>query len=249
MSEDFRASINAARPIREKLQTWYSSLPESLRIRTQPAKDQPDPGRKAGTGVLHFAYLTLELFVYRAILRPLARSPPPPPIIADDKTADSTMWLLEDLGLGFDGYGLDQLPSAVDVSEFGEAAEATLNAAEKCAGIIVNFVGALKHFDFDMFWYPWTRICFATMSNFIFLLLVQAPTEQHAARTKHLLDIWSRNLGRQYRSHECLVALGLVRLRTLLTGDEGGGLERNFRVPTHVANVLNMDVDGSFHVE
>jgi hypothetical protein len=154
MSEDFRASINAARPIRQELQAWYSSLPDCLRIRTQSERrnsHESDVRRREGAGVLHFTYLTLELFVYRAILRPLARSPPPPPIIADDKTSESTMWLLEDLG--FDGHGLDQLP-AVDVSEFGDAAEATLNAAEKCAGIIVNFVGALELRDFDMFWYP-----------------------------------------------------------------------------------------------
>lgn len=70
------------------------------------------------------------------------------------------MWLLEDLG--YDGHGLDQLP-AVDVSEFGEAAEATLNAAEKCAGIIVNFVGALAPKDFDTFWYP----CECYLLNFL----------------------------------------------------------------------------------
>ncbi|OKL61816.1 hypothetical protein UA08_03028 [Talaromyces atroroseus] len=236
-SEDFQASINAARPIRQKLQAWYSSLPDFLRIKTP---HQPELCCREGAGVLHFAYLTLELFVYRAILRPLARSPPPPPIIADDKSSESTMWLLEDLG--FDGYGLDQLP-AVDVSEFGEAAEATLNAAEKCAGIIVNFVGALEPRDFDMFWYPWTRICFATMTNFICLLLVQALTEQHASRTKHLLEIWTQNLSRQYRNHENLMALGLVRLHSLVTG----GLGSNFIVPPQVAKVLDADIDCEDH--
>jgi hypothetical protein len=77
------------------------------------------------------------------------------------------------------------------------------------------------------------------MTNFICLLLVQAPTEQHASRTKHLLEIWSQNLGRQYRNHENLMALGLVRLRSLVIG----GLSHNFIVPPQVANVLNADVD------
>ena len=35
MCEDFRISINAARPIREELQAWYASLPESLRKNTK----------------------------------------------------------------------------------------------------------------------------------------------------------------------------------------------------------------------
>lgn len=150
MSEDFWASINAARPIREELQAWYMSLPKSLRIKTREESTHFKIERGAVSS-LHFAYLTLELFVYRAILRPLARSPPPPPIIADDNDSQAMVWLLEDLGC--DGHGLDQLP-AVDVSKFGDAAEATLNAAEKCAGIIVNFIGALEPKDFDAFWYP-----------------------------------------------------------------------------------------------
>jgi hypothetical protein len=247
MCEDFRISINAARPIREELQAWYASLPESLRIKQKHENNHQNTPRIEGVSSLHFAYLILELFVYRAILRPLARSPPPPPI-ADDKDPQDIAWLLEDLG--YDGQGLDQLP-VVDFSELGDAAEATLNAAEKCAGIIVNFVGALTPVDFDTFWYPCeslmitymrqlltstgTRISFATVSNFILLLLIQAPTSQHASRTKHLLDIWLQNLSRQYKNHENLMSLGLVRLRTLMAD----GLARNFIVSPHLAEVLN----------
>lgn len=64
-----------------------------------------------------------------------------------------TPWLLDDLTL--ENFELDQLPS-VDFAEFGEAAEVTLNAAEKCAGIIVNFVATLVAQDFDVLWYPCT---------------------------------------------------------------------------------------------
>ncbi|KUL83677.1 hypothetical protein ZTR_07504 [Talaromyces verruculosus] len=231
MCEDFRISINAARPIREELQAWYTSLPESLRIKQKRENNYQNTPAIEGVSSLHFAYLILELFVYRAILRPLARSPPPPPI-ADDRDPQDIAWLLEDLG--YDGQGLDQLP-VVDFSELGDAAEATLNAAEKCAGIIVNFVGALTPVDFDTFWYPWTRISFATVSNFILLLLIQAPTSQHASLTKHLLDIWLQNLSRQYKNHENLMSLGLVRLRTLMAD----GLVRNFIVSPHLAEVLN----------
>ncbi|RAO65189.1 uncharacterized protein BHQ10_001201 [Talaromyces amestolkiae] len=211
MCEDFRISINAARPIREELQAWYASLPESLRIKQKHENNYQAP-------------------------RIEARSPPPPPI-ADDKYPQDISWLLEDLG--YDGQGLDQLP-VVDFSELGDAAEATLNAAEKCAGIIVNFVGALTPVDFDTFWYPWTRISFATVSNFILLLLIQAPTLQHASRTKHLLDIWLQNLSRQYKNHENLMSLGLVRLRTLMAD----GLARNFIVSPHLAEVLNTGTTG-----
>lgn len=38
--------------------------------------------------------------------------------------------------------------------QLGEAEEATLKAAEKCAAIIVNFVGALVPHEFGSFWHP-----------------------------------------------------------------------------------------------
>jgi hypothetical protein len=109
-------------------------------------------GRVEGAADLHISYLVLEMFLYRAILRPLARSPPPPPISDDeDPPAMSPPWFLEDLT--FDGHGFDQLP-ALNFSELGEAAEATLNAAEKCTAIIANFVGTLLPRDFGSFWHP-----------------------------------------------------------------------------------------------
>jgi hypothetical protein len=92
------------------------------------------------------------MFLYRAILRPLARSPPPPPISDDtDPTPLGSFWLVEDLT--FDRHGFDQLP-AMNSMQLGEAEEATLKAAEKCAAIIVNFVGALVPYEFGSFWHP-----------------------------------------------------------------------------------------------
>lgn len=161
LSNNFRSSIDAARPIREGLQSWYSELPEDLRLRPR-AGGQLFAGRHQGVAVLHFSYLTLELLLYRAILRPLARSPPPPPISPEDTSSapiatvsrpglSPAFWLLDDFTL--DSLEFDQLPE-VDFPMFGEAAEATINAAEKCAGIIVNFVATLVAQDFDVLWYP-----------------------------------------------------------------------------------------------
>lgn len=162
LSNNFRSSIDAARPIREGLQAWYSGLPDDLRFKPR-ADGQFSSGRRQGVAVLHFSYLTLELLLYRAILRPLARSPPPPPISPEDTSTTSPRvaasppvpspapWLLDDLVL--DSLELDQLPE-VNFPMFREAAEATLNAAEKCAGIIVNFVATLAAQDFDVLWYP-----------------------------------------------------------------------------------------------
>jgi hypothetical protein len=217
-------------------------------------------GRVEGTADLQLSYLVLEMFLYRAILRPLANSPQPPPISEDKEPPPmSSPWFLEDLT--FDGHGFDQLPAS-NFLELGEAAEATLNAAEKCAAIIVNFVGTLLPRDLGSFWHPCTflllpvtppsfpvpergreakstylagtRISFAAISNFVTLLLVQSPTAQHAWRSKYMLDIWSRTLRSQHRSHEGLMNLGLVRVNML----QMGGLEKNFVLQPHVTDVL-----------
>ncbi|KAG9252292.1 fungal-specific transcription factor domain-containing protein [Emericellopsis atlantica] len=222
LAEDFRASVDAARPIRESLQAWYYSLPEELRLRSR-AEGQSYRDHRQGVAVLHFSYLMLELFLYRAILRPLARSPPPPPVTNEEDESDSqsdpffahglsSTWLLDDLT--FESLEFDQLPDA-GFAEFGEAAEVALNAAERCAAILVNFVASLVPQDFDVHWYPWTRICFATITSFITLLFVQAPTSAHAARSRELLKRWSLHLRSQHKTNEGLMTLGLLRLHSL----------------------------------
>ncbi|CDM31751.1 Zn(2)-C6 fungal-type DNA-binding domain [Penicillium roqueforti FM164] len=233
VSDDFRASIDAARPIRAQLQQWYLSLPDTLRLKRGSVSNShiaSDPIE--GASDLHFSYLVLEMFLYRAILRPLAQSPPPPPISDDtDPTPMGAFWLVEDLT--FDTHGFDQLP-AMNSMQLGEAEEATLKAAEKCAAIIVNFVGALAPHEFGSFWHPWNRICFAAVSNFVTLLLVQAPTRQHALRSRDLLELWSHTLRCQHWSHEGLMKLGLVRLNQM----QIEGLENIFNLPAHVSEIL-----------
>ncbi|KGO48660.1 Transcription factor, fungi [Penicillium expansum] len=219
LSDDFRSSIDAARPIRAQLQQCH--LPSN---------------RVEGAGDLHFSYLVLEMFLYRAILRPLARSPPPPPISDDnDPTPMGSLWPVEDLTS--DRHVFDQLP-AMNSMQLGEAEEATLKAAEKCAAIILNFVGALVPHEFGSFWHPFylpgNRTCFAAVSNFVTLLLVQAPTRQHALRSRDLLDLWSHTLRCQHRSHEGLMQLGLVRLNQM----QIEGLDNIFNLPAHVSEIL-----------
>ncbi|KAH8660289.1 fungal-specific transcription factor domain-containing protein [Xylariales sp. PMI_506] len=244
LSNNFRGSIDAARPIRESLQAWYSGLPEELRFK--PHSAGPFLSRRPkGTAVLHFSYLTLELLLYRAILRPLAKSPPPAPIspenasayidqpipLAPFATLSPTSWFLDQVASG--NLELDQLPVA-DSPMLAKASEATLNAAEKCASIIVAFVATLGAQDFDIMWYSWSSVCFATITNFIVLLFVQAPTVAHAARSKELLDRWSMHMQYQHKSHESLMRLGLVRLYSLQVED----LDRVFMLSSSALEVL-----------
>ncbi|KAF9888663.1 hypothetical protein FE257_008421 [Aspergillus nanangensis] len=213
--EDFRASIDAARTIRLDLQAWYSSLPEPVRLRNFSDVN--------GAAVLHLSYLTLEVLLYRAILRPLGRASPPPPIAGDMEPSTTEFpWFFENLDVDH----LTQLP-ALETVELDEAAETTINAAEK-----------LTSSDFDSFWHSWTRTCFSLISNFIVLLLVQAPTASHAIRSKQLLDTWTHHLRCQLKNHEGVMTLAIVRLSSLQTG----GLGRQFHLPSHVIEQLDVGI-------
>ena len=70
------------------------------------------------------------------------------------------------------------------------------------------------------------------MSNFVTLLLVQAPNKVRAAKAKSLRQLWLRSLQRQYKQDCSLFTLGLVRLSTWPLQDLG----QYFNLPLHVSN-------------
>ena len=81
---------------------------------------------------------------------------------------------------------------------------------------------------------PGTRTGFATISNFFMLLLVQAPTKDHALRAKQLVEMWRQAL-RGQRGGCQLTTLALLRL----DGFYWAGLERSFTLPRHVKEALH----------
>lgn len=76
LSRDFAASLQVARPLLQRLKHWHTQLPRYLKLdsRIQPA------GRKQGIHIcsgayLKLAFLSVEVLVYRALLRPLGGTP------------------------------------------------------------------------------------------------------------------------------------------------------------------------------
>lgn len=144
-----------------RLQTWYSSLPESFRIKnaTDAQGGNPRSSRRNGVAVLQFCYLMAQILLYRALLRTITPSPPVAIIAGDDDEEDTgehdylssidlTSW--QDFLLN--SHDLGQLPPTSS-AESGEAIDAILNTAEKCGAIMTHFVRGIAHEDFDALWY------------------------------------------------------------------------------------------------
>lgn len=102
---------------------------------------------------IHFAYLLLVVYVYRAMLRPMARSSSPPMIFDLEELSGTSPLPVDDPTFDFmDIPGIESLPDIEILDESGTS-ELTLHAAEKCATILVNFTRRLTPSDFTGFWY------------------------------------------------------------------------------------------------
>ncbi|KAJ5989743.1 hypothetical protein N7522_009950 [Penicillium canescens] len=230
LNANFSTSAELGRGLLEKLNAWYSSLPETFRL---PNWSKSVNGLAPYPTSIHFAYLLLVVYVYRAMLRPMARSSSPPLIFdLEDMSATSPLPVNESMLDFMDLPEIESLPEIAISDEFGTG-EATLHAAEKCASILVNFTRRLTSSDFTGFWYSWSRIGFATISNYLMLLLVQAPNGAHATRAKHLVDSWLHVLRCQSQSFP-LIKLGLARLDAL----HWAGLSNTFVLPLHVQEAI-----------
>lgn len=288
----------------ERLNAWYSSLPESFRL---PNWSKSVSGLAPYPTSIHFAYMVLVLFVYRALLRPMARSSSPPLIFDLEEMptnpdpnagANPELDASADVNGGpainegedpplldcFDMPEIESFP-AVDLTDHGTG-ETILNAAERCASIMVSFTRRLTSSDFVGFWYSCkfllplcllklfsaeynsspvrlkrypnpsfkssppsfqhqepkqrklienvgSRISFATVSNFLLLLLIQAPNADRALKGKQLVESWLRVLRCQSQSFP-MMKLGLTRLDAV----HWVGLEQTFVLPGHVAEVI-----------
>ncbi|KAJ5751212.1 hypothetical protein N7533_008240 [Penicillium manginii] len=238
LNANFDASADLGRDLLEKLNTWYSTLPETFRL---PNWSKSVHGQAPYPTSIHFAYLLLAVYVYRAMLRPMARSSDPPMIFDLEEMAATSPLPVDDPTLDFaDASGIESFPE-LSMSDVSGTSEITLHAAEKCATILVNFTRRLTPSDFTGFWYSWSRIGFATVSNFLMLLLVQAPNASHAARGKYLVESWLQVLRCQSQSFPH-VKLGLARLDAM----HWAGLEDTFVLPPHVQEATaNLEEDRS----
>ncbi|KAM0721592.1 hypothetical protein Q7P37_002517 [Cladosporium fusiforme] len=197
LSTDLTASVQAARLLLERLNHWRSSFTEQ-KVRTD---DDSAAGSTKHHSSILFGHCILIVYVYRALLRPMVESTIPPHIIDLEEP-------IIDNSLAFDDFSWDA-PDLESIMPFpvldstadsqAEIVEDITRAANECAMGMVNLVRRFSLGDFSSFWYSWARIGFAMTSNFITLLLVQAPNAQYASKAKQLLDVWGQMLKDQSR--------------------------------------------------
>ncbi|KAJ5156636.1 hypothetical protein N7492_009439 [Penicillium capsulatum] len=236
LSSNFDASLATARELLQKLKEWYSLLPSSLRLHNRLFTTIDRNGPQSNC--LHFAYILLEVFIFRALLRPMVRSAAPPRLFEETESPTPFPNMVDDyITQIIEAEEVEPIP-AIDMSDEHGAGSAVLKAAENCAATMLRLVMRMACSDLAGFWYSWSRVGFAAVSSFLMLLLVQAPSQEHALRARRLVYMWRQALRGQ--SQGCaLMNLALVRL----DGPHWTGLAQNFFLPKHVKEALESAID------
>ncbi|KAL4876836.1 hypothetical protein BJY04DRAFT_231288 [Aspergillus karnatakaensis] len=232
LSSNFPDSLQTSRNLLRKLQEWLSLIPH-------PSSQEGSTANPNLSTGLHFSYLLLEIFIFRALLRPMVPSAPPPRLIDEsetipffpDLTVDDYLAQIIDVDSLTTSLPSEEVP-AVSLANQDKSMPIVLNAAENCAASMLRLVSRMEAREISSFWYSWSRVGFATVSNFLLLLLVQAPSREHAERAKKLVYMWQQALQSQSRGWDML-DLGLVRLNAHL----GIGLGSAFYLPGYIKEV------------
>ncbi|KAJ5601224.1 hypothetical protein N7510_010758 [Penicillium lagena] len=158
LNANFSASAELGQMLLEKMNVWYSSLPDTFRL---PNWSKSVHGLAPYPTSIHFAYLLLVVFVYRAMLRPMARSSSPPLIFDLEDMSTTSPLVAEESILDFTSAPeIESLPEVTLSNDYGTG-ETTLHGAEKCAAVLVNFTRRLTSSDFSAFWVThWIRDSF-----------------------------------------------------------------------------------------
>jgi hypothetical protein len=105
---------------------------------------------------VHFAYLLLETFIFRSLLRPMVRSAPPPRLIDEteplpifpDLNVDDYIAQIIDV----DNFVSEEEP-AININEEDKSVPIILNAAENCAASMLRLVSRMEAREMSTFWY------------------------------------------------------------------------------------------------
>lgn len=204
LQNDFSSSLQAAKPLRQSLQAWYQDLPADLQMNKRNGSGESLQQDLGSIAAFHLAYLSLELLLYRAILRPLGRH----------RKSEGSDIAGATLSVGSATPSVTQPWLDQNLGDLKEAMSVTYAAAYNCARLWNNFAASLDANDFGGFWYSWSRIGFAHQSNFVALLIAQSYTDDMKRDALKIADTWRNTLRVQSKSFDQM-SLGMLRLEVM----------------------------------
>ncbi|KAF3009398.1 hypothetical protein E8E14_009356 [Neopestalotiopsis sp. 37M] len=212
-SGHFAETLDIGLTLLADLQRWKKELPPHITTHSlsniRENRNYFHPGSATN---IKLAYLTIEVLIYRAILRSL----PSKPITG-----------------GRDSAPAQRHDGATPDGESPDSVLGTYRAAINVMQRISGFVERLGSYDRNSLYYAWTEECFSIMSNFILFLLIRSPTAEIAKDVLALLARWVILLREQ-----CILfgqtRLALTRLDTIFHM----GMEHVFHFSPHVKKAV-----------
>ncbi|KAL4773561.1 fungal-specific transcription factor domain-containing protein [Aspergillus nidulans var. acristatus] len=142
-STSLSVSLALAKGLRLRLRAWLDSLPSRLqpddRRIVEPLDDNDDTGL-SGNFSLNLAYMTTQLAIYRALIRPVSL-------------------------VALQGHTWHNAPSSLDIDL--DAAEAIVEGALSNTKTLLASLTKLTTAEWDSFWPGWSRHNFASISSLI----------------------------------------------------------------------------------
>ncbi|KAI1761490.1 hypothetical protein GGR53DRAFT_23918 [Hypoxylon sp. FL1150] len=213
-SGDFRGTLAIGVRLLAQLRDWKKDLPPHMATHglsnIGEHRDYYHPGSATN---IKLAYLTIEVLIYRAVLRslPAAETPSYPGSEVQDQQSQRG----EDLVLTLETY------------------RGALEVAQR----VSNFVQRIGPYDRNSLYYTWAQDCFSIISNFVLLLLVQAPTADLAKEVLTLLARWVIVLREQCILFDQMEP-ALVRLDIIFDK----GMENVFHFSPHVKEAVEAEL-------
>ncbi|KAL4987977.1 fungal-specific transcription factor domain-containing protein [Aspergillus falconensis] len=153
-STSLSVSLELAKGLRLRLKAWFDSLPSRLQPRdrrTVAALDNTDDPELSGDFPLNLAYMTTQLAIYRALIRPVSLA-------------------------ALQGHIWHNAPISLDIDL--DAAEAVVEGALSNTKSLISSLTKLTTAEWDSFWPGWSRHNFASISTLLLHLYLLASRIQ-----------------------------------------------------------------------
>lgn len=201
-STDLSLSLELAKPLRRRLKQWHDALPRDIRGHVTPAlgRDtgtvQPQERRQrpptdsfcrlSASGSFYLAYLTVQLTLFRALLRPVSSIASTWLVRETSEGSENTEDMGETEYEPSSGLGDENSAEEGDLSdEQISAIKAVIKGALAVMNEVVQFAEYLGASEWDAFWHSWSRTNFAViagvMLNLVFIL--RPPISLTASKT------------------------------------------------------------------